>query len=159
MRAVNMLRLLVRAAIGAVVLTLCAGALLLWALQAPEPLRAPDRGVELASVTLVEPGGERRAASRVRIEGDRISEIGPATTGAAGPFADAFALPALTDMHIHFPVTGFPGDEEYTALLLLAHGVATVVRPHLGRTRARDSGLPDGIDTRAGPCARRRSGG
>jgi imidazolonepropionase-like amidohydrolase len=100
-------------------------ALLAWALRAPTPLPSPGRGLELARVTLVDPGSGRRAPASLHIEGERIASIGPAETDPSDPFRDSFVLPGLTDMHIHLPFTRFPGDAEYTALLLLRHGVTS----------------------------------
>ncbi len=95
------------------------------ALRAPEPLATPNRDFELARVILVEPGGSRRGPVRVRVADGRIASIGPpASTGDA--WSDVFVLPGLTEMHAHFPMTGFEGDEEVTSLLFLLHGVTTV---------------------------------
>lgn len=95
-------------------------------LRAPRPRPSPERGVELSRVHLVEPGGERSGPVRVRVVEGRIAEIGPAGSGEPDdPLQDAYLLPGLTDMHIHFPITGFPGDDAYTALLLLRHGITT----------------------------------
>lgn len=99
------------------------------AFDVPAPLPTPAPGGDLGRVVLVEPGGTRTGPVSVRIEGDRIAAIGPpvAKVGSVGdPLDGAFALPGLTDMHAHFPMTGLPGDEEHTALLYLLHGVTTV---------------------------------
>jgi hypothetical protein len=108
---------------GLIVLGLCLVALIAWALRAPAPLPAPERGVELARVTLIEPGAARRSRMSLHADGGRIASIRPAEADAAGPFLDRFVLPGLTDMHSHLPFTRFPGDAEVTALLLLRHGV------------------------------------
>jgi cytosine/adenosine deaminase-related metal-dependent hydrolase len=97
-----------------------------WALRVPEPLRGPERGLQLGRVTLIEPGTMRRSAVGLRVDGGRIGAIGPEAASQDGAFAGAFVLPGLTDMHVHFPATGFPGDREYTSLLLLRHGVTRV---------------------------------
>lgn len=121
-----LLRILLAVALGLIVAAVSAAAGLQLIAEPPRPLPAPPAGADLDGVTLVEPGGRRLPGVRVRIDGARIAEIAPAAAGARGPFAGAFVLPALTDMHIHFPATGFPGDEAYTALLLVRHGVANV---------------------------------
>ncbi len=109
-----------------VVLGVGALALLGLALRAPAPPAAPERGFALAGVNLVEPGGSRREATTLRVEGGRIEAIGEREAGADERFAGATVLPGLTDMHVHFPALGLPGDDAYTGLLLLAHGVTTV---------------------------------
>jgi len=118
-------RALCYGAVGSLVVGLSLLALLTWALRPPAPLPAPTRGLELARVTLVDPGSGRRAPASLRIEGGRIGSIGPAATDTDDRFRDSFVLPGLTDMHIHLPFTRFPGDAEYTALLLLRHGVTS----------------------------------
>jgi len=109
------------------------------ALWAPAPLPTPEPGTVLRGVMLVEPGIERDtewnldAGSRhqgpvdIVIEGNRINRIVPSDPAApSGSYAKTFVLPGLTDMHAHFPTTGFPGDDRYTSLLYLLHGVTTV---------------------------------
>ena len=120
-----MRRILARVALGLVVAAAAGAALLVWAVRPPAPLPAPARGVSLGSVTLVEPGGVRRGPVRLETRGGRIATVGPAAA-LADEFAGATVLPGLTDMHVHFPATGLPGDDEYTLLLMLAHGVTTV---------------------------------
>ncbi len=95
------------------------------ALRVPAPLAAPARGVELARVTLVEPGGARIPGASVRVEGGRIAAIGIAARDASGPYSNSYVLPGLTDTHIHFSPLGLPRDDTYTSLLLLLHGVTT----------------------------------
>ncbi len=118
-------RILARLALLLAVLAAVAAALIVWAVRPPGPLPAPARGVSLGSVTLVEPGGLRRGPVRIETQDGRIATIGPASA-PLDAFAGATVLPGLTDMHAHFPATGLPGDEEYTALLMLAHGVTAV---------------------------------
>ena len=98
---------------------------LAWALHPPDPLPAAERGFVLPRVTLVEPGAGRRTGVRVVVAGGRIAAIEPARPGDAGAFADATVLPGLSDLHVHPPMVGLPGDLEYTALQLLAHGITT----------------------------------
>ncbi len=104
----------------------CAGLIVGLALQVPPALPAPAQGFELGRVTLVEPGGRRSGPVRLRGEGGLIDEISAAGPGAPGAATDTFVLPGLTDMHAHLPTPGLPGDDEYTALLFLLHGVTTV---------------------------------
>jgi hypothetical protein len=97
-----------------------------WATRAPAPLPAPSRGFTLERVTLVEPGGTRTEAARLVVdERGRIAGIEPSSADGIVPFADAFVLPGLTDMHVHLPASGLPGEAEYTLLMLLSHGVTT----------------------------------
>jgi hypothetical protein len=63
----------------------------------------------------------RQMECRVVIQGDRISRIGREPDDS-GPFAGAYALPGLIDMHVHIP----PPARELTNLLFLAHGITTV---------------------------------
>lgn len=107
-------------------LALASGLVLATALFAPEPLAAPPRGLELGRVNLFEPGGERRSAVSLRVEGTRIAAIGSPRAVAGDRFVDAILIPGLTDMHAHFPITGLPGEREYTSLLMLRHGVTRV---------------------------------
>lgn len=95
------------------------------ALDVPAPRPAPERGATLGRVTLVEPDASRRGPASLVIEGGRIARVA-APLDEVDAFSDAYVLPGLTEMHAHFPATGFPGDEEYTALLFLLHGVTAV---------------------------------
>lgn len=96
------------------------------ALRPPHPLPAPRAGFTLDRVTLIEPGSRRRESVRVVVEGARIARVEPGVADPHTRFLDAFVLPGLTDMHAHLPFTGLPGDDEYSLLLLLSHGVTTV---------------------------------
>ncbi len=100
-----------------------------WAQRPPAPLPSPGRNLTLGRVTLVEPGGRDRRRAELRIEEGRIVGVAPPRSGGHLPFADAYVLPGLTDMHAHLPMSNLPGDAEYTLLLLLAHGVTTVRLP------------------------------
>ena len=93
------------------------------ALSPPEPLPVPERGFVLEPVTIVEPGLRRIAGRRIVVDADRIVSVEASSSISAGP--ERFVLPGLTDMHVHLPGTGLPGDAEYSSLLLLAHGVTT----------------------------------
>jgi hypothetical protein len=113
-------------------------ALAIWAIvRPPAPLALPAQGAVLEGVTLVEPGGFRRASVRLVVEGSSIERIEDAPPRAAGPFAGAFVLPGLVDLHVHFPPPTLPGQTALFALLHLQHGVTTV----------RDAGDPDGRST------------
>ena len=98
----------------------------LYVVRPPDPLATPDRGATLGPVTLIEPGGSRREAVRLVIEGGRIARVEDAAGSEADAFPGTFVLPGLTDMHVHAPATRLPGDTEYTLLLLLSHGVTAV---------------------------------
>jgi hypothetical protein len=113
-------------------------ALAIWAIvRPPAPLALPEPGAVLEGVTLVEPGGFRRASVRLVVEGSSIERIEDAPPRASGPFAGAFVLPGLVDLHVHFPPPTLPGQTALFALLHLQHGVTTV----------RDAGDPDGRST------------
>jgi hypothetical protein len=119
--------------------SLAAGAFLLWrALMPPAPLALPEQGLVLANVTVVQPGEARLPERRVRIEGNRIVEIAPASGAAEdAEFVGAYALPGLIDMHVHFPPDAGLRQEEIFAFLFLRHGVTSV----------RDAGDPDGTSS------------
>jgi imidazolonepropionase-like amidohydrolase len=81
---------------------------------------------------------ERRPRQRVRVEGATIVSIDDdPMPDRAGPFAGAFALPGLIDVHVHFPPPAGLGQTELFAFLFLYHGVTTV----------RDAGDIDGKST------------
>ena len=106
--------------VSGLVLGVTFGALVIFlvlALDAPEPLAAPERGVVLGRVTLLEPGGARRGPVSLRIEGSTIQSIGSPDPDANGDLAGLYMLPGLSDAHAHLPMTGFDGDAEYTVLL------------------------------------------
>jgi imidazolonepropionase-like amidohydrolase len=135
------MRILIRLALALVVLGLAAAALVWFALRPPPSLALPERGVTLDGVTLINPGLESRARMRIVVSDDRISEIADAPTAsptaAVSPWAGHFVLPGLTDLHVHFPPAGLPGQSELFAFLFLYHGVTTV----------RDAGDVDGTAT------------
>lgn len=122
-----------------------AGVGLLAALRPPQPT-VPPRGAVLDGVTLVQPGEGRLASRRLRIEGDRIAAVEADSGDASGPFAGAFVLPGLVDLHVHHPPPIAVGERELFAALFLRHGVTTVrdvggawpgtLRAHAARIRA-----------------------
>ena len=118
-----MLRRLLRVSLALGVLGLALAAVLAFALRPPSPLRPPAQGAHFARVQLVEPGASRRAPVSLRIEGSRIAAIAAAEGDDA--YSDAFVLPGLTDMHVHFPAFALPGEAELDAFLLLSHGITT----------------------------------
>ncbi len=120
-----MRRLLRRAALVALAITLLA-VTLLWAVLLPPPAPVPARGARLEGVTLVEPGRARTSGRTILVEGDRIASIAPTEAPAAAPEAGLFALPGLVDLHVHHPSLLTPGERELFALLFLFHGVTTV---------------------------------
>lgn len=92
----------------------------------PPRVTVPPRGAQLEGVTLVRPGAGRVAGRTVRVEGGRIAAIEAAPPGADGPFAGAFVLPGLIDLHVHHPPAIAAGERELFAALYLRHGVTTV---------------------------------
>jgi hypothetical protein len=104
-----------------------AGLLLAVVYPRPPSLAVPAQGAVLAGVTVVRPGEGREAGRRIEVRGGRIQRIGPDAPGAeGGPYAGAFVLPGLIDLHVHYPPAWAPGERELFALLFLAHGVTTV---------------------------------
>lgn len=103
-----------------VVLTL--GLLYAWSsVWPPEPAGVPVRGGTIANVTLIEPGGGRRAGKTVHFEAGLITAI----DDSGGDGSGGYVTPGLIDMHVHQPVS-VAGFEEYFSLLYLMHGVTTV---------------------------------
>jgi hypothetical protein len=90
------------------------------AYQVP-PIAVPPQGTVLAGVTVVNPGLERQARCRVVVAGSCIDQVCRDPAGG-GPFAGAYVLPGLIDMHVHIP----PPARELTNLLFLVHGITTV---------------------------------
>ena len=132
------MRLALRVLVAVLGLLLVA-ALVLWrSLAPPSPLAIPESGAVLGPVTLVTPGLERRDDVEVRVVGSRIHSIVPADGDAeAGPYAGAYVLPGLVDMHVHFPPASPLGQAELFSFLFLYHGVTSV----------RDAGDADGTAT------------
>ena len=131
------------AGVGVALVCAVAGAIAI-ALDLPEPLPAPRRGAVFERAVLVEPGAGTRGPARVEIRDGRIAAIGP--PGARRDAWDgAFLLPGLVDMHAHLPATGLPGDDEYTSLLFLLHGV-TAVRLAGGVSAAKRDAMRDRIE-------------
>lgn len=95
-------------------------------LDPPPPLAPPAQGARFSSVTLVEPGVGRRADVFVAVEGGEIAEIAPGRADPDDPFAGAFVLPGLNDLHVHFPPPTLPGQTELWSFLFLLHGVTGV---------------------------------
>ncbi len=106
-----------------------AGLPLAWHTLQPPPLEVPEPGLRLEDVTLVRPG-IGRDPHRTLIAGETIEKIGrsPAVVGGenAGPYAGAFVLPGLVDLHVHHPPAWAPGERALFALLFLRHGVTAV---------------------------------
>lgn len=137
------------ALIGVLGMGLLAGGLLL-ALRPPQPLRAPQRDLVLADVTLVRPGAGRRSHQTLRVGGGRIASIAdyaPATDGTpeARRYAGAVVTPGLVDLHVHHPPGALATDVQAFDLLDLDFGVTSV----------RDCGSFDGsvLETRAAVAA------
>jgi len=129
-----------RIALGVLVLLAVLGGAVAWIVTLPAPLPAPPRGLTLENVTWIVPGVGRASGQRIVVEGGEIAEVGPSHAAADGPFAGAFVLPGLNDLHVHFPPPSLPGQTELFAFLHLYHGV----------TGARDAG--DVTGTSSGPA-------
>lgn len=141
-----MRRHLKRAAIVASVLAVALAGL--WLVLRPPTFDVPPPSTELADVTIVNPGRERRHVRALLVRGGRIAWLGdagiaprldvpdPERRDAADParYAGAYVLPGLVDMHVHLPPATPLGDVELASLLFLLHGVTTV----------RDTGSFDG---------------
>ncbi|MBW2373026.1 MAG: hypothetical protein JRF70_10855, partial [Deltaproteobacteria bacterium] len=102
------------------------GSGLAWILHPPAVPVPPREDLILAGVTLVEPGRSRLPDRRIEISQGRIARVAPESSGATGPFAGAFVLPGLIDVHVHHPPAWALGERELFALLFLAHGVTSV---------------------------------
>jgi imidazolonepropionase-like amidohydrolase len=122
------------------VVAVVAGLLLARALRPPPPLALPAQGAAFSDVTVIEPDASRREHRFVSVEGDRIASIESARPDPDDPFAGAFLLPGLNDLHVHFPPSSIPGQTELWSFLFLLHGV----------TGVRDAGDVDG--TASGPA-------
>ena len=119
-------------------------ALAIWAIvRPPAPLALPEPGAVLEGVTLVEPGGFRRASVRLVVEGSSIERIEDAPPDAAGPFAGTFVLPGLVDMHVHFPPPTLPGQTALFAFLRWSY-TGRVMR---ATAQDREAAAVMGIDT------------
>jgi hypothetical protein len=93
----------------------------------PPPLRTSAKGTILQSgVTIVVPGQERIAHHRVVIRAASIYEAGHARPNPDDPFAGAYLLPGLNDLHAHWPPRAVPGQLELFAFLHLSYGVTAV---------------------------------
>jgi imidazolonepropionase-like amidohydrolase len=131
------LRRLARLVLVLVLAAAALGAALYAIVRPPAPLALPEPGAVLDGVTLIRPGEGREEHRRVVVRGGVIESIEPASPGAAGPFAGAYVMPGLVDLHVHFPPATLPGQGELFAFLLLYHGVTAV----------RDAGDVDGTAT------------
>ncbi len=121
-----------------VVVLVAASVGVVWrSLTPPAPLAMPERGAVLEGVTVINPGVDRRENARVVIQDDRIVSIHASASASEGRYRGHYALPGLTDMHVHFPPPGLPGQSELFSFLFLFHGVTTV----------RDAGDIDGQST------------
>ncbi len=141
---------LVRAAglaVAILVAVACVLAFAAWLASRPPPIaRAPVRVDSLDDVVLVTPRQSEREVVRLVLEAGRISSV-EAAFGSGGEFSGAYVVPGLVDTHLHMPIgISLPGDQEYTALLLLANGV-TSARLLGGTSAAVTADLRDRIDS------------
>ncbi len=83
----------------------------------PAPPRAE---LALSGLSIVNPGGGRRADATLRVRGERIARIDDSP--ADSRFAGCFAMPGLIDMHVHGP----PPVRDFFGRLQLLHGVTSV---------------------------------
>jgi imidazolonepropionase-like amidohydrolase len=120
------MRLLGRALLLVLLLVVALAAGVWWVLQPPPSLALPAQGATLNGVTVIEPGRSRAERQRIEIAGGAIASIGEATPGGDDPYAGAYVLPGLADMHVHFPPSSLPGQAELFAFLFLYHGVTAV---------------------------------
>ncbi len=99
-------------------------------ISAHSGVAVPARGALVENVTIVNPGGVRVAGRTIECAGDRIARISPSSpNGTSGTgsktIRGGYALPGLTDMHVHYP-PDLPGDQfELFCFLFLAHGVTS----------------------------------
>jgi hypothetical protein len=118
-------KLVVRLAIGVLVLVTAIGAFVYVALRPPPPFALPAQGAVLDGVTVIEPGRNRATQRRVEVAGGAIARVETAR-GDGGPWAGTFVTPGLVDLHVHFPPATLAGQTELFAFLFLYHGVTSV---------------------------------
>ena len=86
--------------------------------------------IAFRNVTVIDVmAGQAQPGMTVVIRGNRIVDVGPASTKVPAdadviPADGKFLVPGLWDMHIH--AIGNPGIREFTNPLLIAHGVTGV---------------------------------
>lgn len=96
----------------------------------PDPLPVPVQGLILDDVTIVNPGEDRIAGQRIRVDGGVIAQITDASPENPAPpettsLSGLYALPGIIDMHVHYPPAAVRLTR-YFSLLYLAHGVTSV---------------------------------
>jgi hypothetical protein len=103
----------------------------------PPVIEVPPQGCVFSNVTVVNPGLGRKDNQRLEVRGSAISHVADedpgqssAAAAPAAPYAGAYLLPGLIDMHVHYtllpreiPTFDF---SELTGVLFLMHGVTTV---------------------------------
>lgn len=133
-----MIRRILQVLLGGAVLGAAVIGVLWTTLQAPR-IETPQRGhLVFSHVTVVNPGGERRSAQTLVVDGPRIATIADDAgegrdDGSTRRYRGAYVLPGLIDMHAHYPPPLMMQEYEMWDLLYLAYGVTTV----------RDAGHPD----------------
>ena len=115
----------VRIAAAGVALLLVLLGYVYFAMQPPAALAVPDPGAVLSGVTVIQPGETRRTGQRVVVEGDAIASIVD-EAAHGGPYAGAYVLPGLIDLHAHFPPASPLGGGDLFPFLFLSHGVTSV---------------------------------
>jgi cytosine/adenosine deaminase-related metal-dependent hydrolase len=113
------------AVVGAVVVLLLGGAVVLGFLAPPDLLAPTERGASFVDVTVVNPGATRVPGRTVTVVESRIASIEATVDGDDGE-GGGFVLPGLVDMHVHDADGSIDGQQELFSLLYLAHGVTTV---------------------------------
>jgi len=103
----------------------------------PPVFNIPPTGFVLRNVTVANPGLDHKTNQTLVVEDSKITKISDSTPGesegeSSNPYAEAFVLPGLIDMHFHYPVlpsTHVPATfdiSEWAGPLFLAYGVTTV---------------------------------
>lgn len=126
----RVIRILLRAVLALIALAVVLAAFVVFVIWPPRPLLVPAQGVEIADLTIVNPGLDRRPGVNLAIHGDRIAKIKDYVAGKDQGhenlrFAGGYVLPGLIDLHVHHP-PALSGDIPLFELMYLAHGVTAV---------------------------------
>ncbi len=95
---------------------------------APPTLVAPVQEPRIITdVTILNPGAPDRIHQSIVIDAGRIIAIRPVAADDPAPLCrGCFAMPGLIDAHVHTPPAMVLGNQQYFALLYLAHGVTSI---------------------------------